>query len=461
MRTVIGELTLEKRETHVPLDDPAEKLRQAFRWPSERPEIKGPIPAPGWFGEGTDQVLAGVLTPQTRLVVELGAWLGMSTRYIADNAPNATVVSIDHWQGNPEHQTRDDLRAMLPTLYDTFLALCWRYRDQVIPMRMTTLEGLRTVAQFGASADVVFIDAEHSYAAVSAELALARQLFPKAQLVGDDFDWQPVQSAAEAFARANGLNVERVGARGWKLAERGQVSANGAPYNGRGRSSQVVLVPHLNGIEPACEKGLQEVEMAGVHVCRRVGSSQIDLARSEMLSDALHDGFESMLFIDADIGFSGADALRLFDRPEPVVAGIYAKKGPREVSSIFADGVKQVVFGPDAPSSYPLKYAATGFLRIRAEVLRLMIERLKMPLVNTRWGRGLWPFFHSILVQTGENEYHYLGEDWSFSHRLALAGITAIADTSFRLHHFGPYGYSWEDVGSDRPRYRTYNLQLG
>ena len=49
----------------------------------------------------------------------------------------------------------------------------------------------------------------------------------------------------------------------------------------------------------------------------------IDLLRSTLLSHALRDGFDSFLFIDADIGFDPRDVFRLFARPEPVVAGIY------------------------------------------------------------------------------------------------------------------------------------------
>jgi hypothetical protein len=60
------------------------------------------------------------------------------------------------------------------------------------------------------------------------------------------------------------------------------------------------------------------------------------------------------------------DALRLLARPEPVVSGVYAKKSRREMATIFADGVKEVLFGPDAAAPYPLKFAATGFLRLRA-----------------------------------------------------------------------------------------------
>lgn len=222
----------------------------------------------------------------------------------------------------------------------------------------------------------------------------------------------------------------------------------------------VALVPHLDGIQWECEEGLRRLEEAGVRVVRRRGCSAIDVARNEMASEALHDGAESILFIDADIGFEPPDALRLLGRPEPVVAGIYAKKSRRELASRFADDVAEVVFGDRARGLYPLKYAAAGFLRIRHEALRLLIERLALPLCNTKWGRGCWPFFQPMIVEDDDDGLHYLGEDWAFSHRLRQVGITPMGDTSIRLWHYGHHPFGWEDAGTDHPRYETFVYDL-
>jgi hypothetical protein len=244
----------------------------------------------------------------------------------------------------------------------------------------------------------------------------------------------------------------------------GPVMSNGfAGHTDRrpsGRSRSVVLVPHLNGIDWECEQALRQLEHAGVRVVRRGGCSAIDVARNELLSDALHDGAESMMFIDSDIGFDPADALKLLARPEPVISGVYAKKGMRELASEFAPGVKEILFGPDAAGLYPLRYAATGFLRVKAPVLRRMIDELKLPLCNTHWGRGIWPFFMPVIVPHGKEKWHYLGEDWAFSYRLGQIGITPLADTSIRLWHWGRYSFSWEDAGSSVNRYRSYNYTL-
>jgi glycosyltransferase involved in cell wall biosynthesis len=228
----------------------------------------------------------------------------------------------------------------------------------------------------------------------------------------------------------------------------------------RRRCRAVVLVPHLAGLEPECEAGLLRLEREGVRVVRRPGSSQIDVARNEMASDALHDGFETIMFIDADIGFDPADALRLIARQEPVIAGVYAKKGRRELASHFADGITEIRLGLESPGLYPLEYTATGFLRIRAYVLRRMIEECGLPLCNThQGGRGSWPLFQPVVVPLGDG-FHYLGEDWAFSHRLARIRITPLADTSIRLWHFGRYAYGWEDAGSPTARYSSYRCKL-
>jgi hypothetical protein len=434
------------------------KLAATHPWPAERPEDAAPGQEQGWLGEGTDLMLASTLAPSTRVVVELGAWLGLSTRFIADRAPQATVVSVDHWKGSPEHQTQERFGRLLPHLYETFQTRCWDYRERIVPLRIGTLEGLRAVAEAGLQPDFVYVDAEHSFEAVSGELALARELFPGAALGGDDYDWRGVREAVDLFARRQGLLVERFGARGWRLRENWDAGGSFHPPPGRGQS--FVLVPYMNYIENECEQALRQLEQAGVRVVRRAGCSAIDVARNEMVSEALHNEAESILFIDSDIGFEPKDALRLLARPEPVVAGIYAKKGMRELASVFAEGVKQINFGPDAVGLYPLKYAATGFLRLRAGVLRRMITELGMPLCNTHWGRGVWPFFMPLIVPHGPGKSHYLAEDWAFSYRLGKMGVTPLADTSIRLWHWGRYGFGWEDAGSNVNRYRSYSYTL-
>ncbi len=220
----------------------------------------------------------------------------------------------------------------------------------------------------------------------------------------------------------------------------------------------MILVPHLNGIEKPCEDGLKQLEAAGLKVWRLGGCSGIDQARNKMVSESLHNGHDSIMFIDADISFDYKDVLNLFERPEPVISGVYAIKGARRFASIFE--TNEVMFGKKAPDSYPLVYAATGFLRFTSDTLRKMIKDLDLPLCNTQWGKGIWPFFLPMVIPQGEG-FRYLGEDWAFSHRLRQIGVTPLADTKIRLFHWqGNQSYSWEEAGgSVGKRFESYKFK--
>jgi hypothetical protein len=220
----------------------------------------------------------------------------------------------------------------------------------------------------------------------------------------------------------------------------------------------VVLVPYYSTIEKECEEGLRSLVKAGVALSR-FSLSAIDLLRSAMLSHALREGYDSMLFIDADIGFDPKDALRLLARPEPVVAGVYVHNKGRDFAGTFARGVTKVVFGPGAPGLYPMLYAPTGFLRIRAEVLRRLIEELELP--ECHWGsiKGIYPFFLPLCVPDGRGSTRYLTEDYAFSHRLAQIGITPMADTTIKLFHYKKYGFSYDDL-QPRSHIDNYTVEI-
>ena len=226
------------------------------------------------------------------------------------------------------------------------------------------------------------------------------------------------------------------------------------------RNDWAVLVPFMDTIEPECENALRALERAGVHVVRCRGCSAIDHARSLLASEAVRRGSSSLLFIDSDIAFEPNDALRLFARAEPVVAGVYLKKNAPALSSMFPPEISSVVFGAASPGLYPLKYAAGGFLRIQSSVLQKMTRELPLPLCNTHIEAGFWPFFQPLVYRQDDGTHHYLAEDWAFSHRLRQVGITPLADTTIRLFHLGRRGYTWEDAtrGPDCHDSFTFNF---
>jgi hypothetical protein len=221
------------------------------------------------------------------------------------------------------------------------------------------------------------------------------------------------------------------------------------------RNGWVVKVPFHSTITPECDTPLRMLEADGIKVDRSLGASAIDLIRCLLASDALDQGFESMLFVDADIAFDPADVVKIFRHPEPVVAGIYAarKMINGQINARFAPVEGKVQFGTRG-GMYALEAVGAGFLRIKCDALRYMIHRLELPVcrMSNRYG---WPFFLPVVVPE-ENETRYLTEDYAFIWRCLQVGIPVVADTTIRLAHMGAYPYMWEEAGGMAvPRYEN------
>jgi hypothetical protein len=229
------------------------------------------------------------------------------------------------------------------------------------------------------------------------------------------------------------------------------------------RPRTVVLVPVAGRIEPECERALAALAKNGCEIRRMSGHSAIDVARSLMANQALADGFDELMWIDADVAFppDAIDRLRRHDLP--IVCGIYPKKLQRELACHLLPETKELVFG-ERGGLVEIRYAATGFLYTRREVFSAIREKLSLPLCNERFGQGFHPYFLPMLLAepdgAGGTHHWYLGEDYAFCERAREAGFRVYADTTIRLTHIGRYGFEWEDAGGDRQRYATFRIVL-
>jgi hypothetical protein len=139
-----------------------------------------------------------------------------------------TVVCVDPW---PDVDVRDWGIHDWPELFgqrlaEVFLANCWDFRDRVVPVRGHSPAALAEVAACGLRPDVVYIDGDHGYEAVWADLAACARLFPRAVLSGDDWLWdatrfppRSVREAVQDFAAAQGRSLHAEG-NTWLLGPR-------------------------------------------------------------------------------------------------------------------------------------------------------------------------------------------------------------------------------------------------
>lgn len=199
-----------------PVAPEVDTLRKKYPWPTTRPVVPVP-PDRNWLFPTTREMLTKTVPRDAKIILELGSFMGRSTRFLLEHAPQATVVAVDHWHGSGDMQNDAEVVAMLPRLYETFLSECWPWRGRIVPVRQTTLDGLREIAAAGIVPDAIYLDADHTYEAVRTDVTLIRELFPHAPLIGDDWDWPGVQQAVREAAERLQLKIETHGV-GWRMA---------------------------------------------------------------------------------------------------------------------------------------------------------------------------------------------------------------------------------------------------
>jgi predicted O-methyltransferase YrrM len=136
-----------------------------------------------------------------KTVVEIGSWLGLSTRHFASLLPEGgKIYAIDHWLGSVEHQKSPYLETAYPQFLSNIIHAGFAHK--VVPMRMDSVEAARCL---NCCPDLVYIDGSHEYEDVLADLAA---WFPRSKIVcGDDWRWVTVRLAVLRFAEERNLRV--------------------------------------------------------------------------------------------------------------------------------------------------------------------------------------------------------------------------------------------------------------
>lgn len=195
----------------MPLND----LKKTFPWPIAKPEVDPDDH--GWMDLRHERFFLNNIPKDASVILELGCWLGKSTRFLAKSFKNSQIISVDHWRGSPEHDDIDGKRAAkskLGTLYETFLVNLWSHKDMVTPVRLDTANAIILLGYYGIKPDVVYVDAGHDFESVLSDLLLIHEYFPDTLILGDDYMWKdgtgkrPVAMAVGEFCKKTGLTVK-------------------------------------------------------------------------------------------------------------------------------------------------------------------------------------------------------------------------------------------------------------
>lgn len=213
-------------------------------------------------------------------------------------------------------------------------------------------------------------------------------------------------------------------------------------------------IPCYGGqLQAATYHGLRETEAKfreiGIpfNVMTITNESLVQRARNGIAATFLASSCDRLVFIDADIGFTADQVLRLLAHDVDVVGGMYRKKNPQRVD--FAANLVVNLDGtvPCATETGALRarHAATGFLAIKRRVFEVMRDAL--PHLRYRQPAGAamadaefaWSFFDCL---TDPVTLDYLSEDYAFCHRWQALGGEVWVDPGLILEHHGTVALS-------------------
>lgn len=215
-----------------------------------------------------------------------------------------------------------------------------------------------------------------------------------------------------------------------------------------------------------------------VAVSNITNESLITRARNAMVKAFLSTDYDYLMFIDADIGFTGRDVLTLLDADRDVACGIYPKKeinwkvvrrGVEEGAESLSDyaGAFVINLDPAMPTvttdekgMIPVRHAGTGFMLIKREVFEKLADKVPEYINhNVKDANG-----NVIESATGRIREYFttkidkdgilLSEDYFFCDLWRENGGTVWANPFIKLTHVGTHNYTGDIVKSeaDKPR---------
>ena len=151
----------------------------------------------GWMG-GAELTWLAEQAERHSKIVEIGSFLGRSCRVLADNT-TGEVTAVDTW--DIAHPAYGDITHLFDEFCDN-MAGC----DNLRAVRQRSLDA--AVSLRLEKFDMIFIDADHSYEAVKADILAWRVLLtPDGLICGHDYDEDGVRRAVNEMLPEAKLEV--------------------------------------------------------------------------------------------------------------------------------------------------------------------------------------------------------------------------------------------------------------
>jgi hypothetical protein len=197
--------------------------------------------------------------------------------------------------------------------------------------------------------------------------------------------------------------------------------------------SKVLLATPIRGNQTVTLYTAGILQSVGLHGgwLPMAGQSDIYVARNVLANEFYRrKEFDTLIFIDSDIGFTRQHLKDLIDSDEPFVSGLYTDKCQPPVPFCRDINGTNIPLN-EIPTEGMLKarFVPGGFLKVERIVLETIIEKkMAVPYGNGNYHQF---FFGKVVMD------NLLSEDYSFSNLVYEAGIQPWINCGIRLNHDG------------------------
>ena len=161
------------------------------------------------------------------------------------------------------------------------------------------------------------------------------------------------------------------------------------------------------------------------------GCSAIAAARNSLVQDFIESDYDRLFFLDADIGFTPGDIVKVCENPHDLVGGAYRYKREEEAYAVHWDDND---LWSDETGAIPVRGLGTGFLAISRDCLAKVREKYG-PRTYSDGEREVYAYFDMPV------DGMLWGEDLRFCHMAKESGVTCYVLPEMTLTHVGGKQY--------------------
>lgn len=197
--------------------------------------------------------------------------------------------------------------------------------------------------------------------------------------------------------------------------------------------SKVLLATPIRGNQTVTLYTAGLLQSTGVHGgwLPMAGQSDIYVARNVLANEFLgRKEFDTLVFVDSDIGFTRQNLIDLVESDELMVSGLYTDKCQPPVPFCRDNNGVQLE-NKDIPTQGMIqaRFVPGGFVKIERRVFEHLIEKGLAP----TYGGGKFHHFYQGRIVLD----NLLSEDYSFSDLVWSSGIQPWMNCGIRLNHDG------------------------